>query len=558
MNKKFKNLNNPMNAINSMNSSNRMNCSTAGQQFFASNLKRPAYRDPFGESRSGPPTSNQGGPNKPNKLSNRSAGESEKRSIFGLMKAQTVRGFTVITAALHHCSTAAPFSPNKSNKLLFWVSCVALLLISIPSTALADLGDLFTYFQPYISADEEFNSNINLTPNNLKQSDYITTISPGFRFSTLPRAATTGEREAPTAEQRFGTDLDLRAGFVFYGKEENNNYTSLSGSLNAWYLLTQKLAFRVRDYLIRSDEIREQDYSTTAVPGQNLLSRTFVRAIYYRNVVEPSFEYRFGRENIIGINYRNNIYEIDSRVSEDSQENYINPRLAYWFNIRNGVSFEYGLTLADFERSSDLVGHTAAGRYTYRFNPRTSIFGEYVYLMRDFESPSTDYVVHRPSLGFEHAFSPTLSGRAQVGYFWQNPDRGSGEDGFSYDVALTQRAQKTTYTIALQGGYTEDYFTSENLGFTLYYRGIGAVTHQLLEKMTAGFFGSYEWAKYPERLVGGNRQEDNIWAIGGDASYQPFRWLMMSIVVAHRENHSNIDTFDYSEYRGIFRVTASF
>ena len=65
-------------------------------------------------------------------------------------------------------------------------------------------------------------------------------------------------------------------------------------------------------------------------------------------------------------------------------ENYINPRLTYWFNIRNGVSFEYGLTLGNFQRSPDLVGHMATGRYTYRFNPRTSIFGEYTQLWREF------------------------------------------------------------------------------------------------------------------------------------------------------------------------------
>jgi hypothetical protein len=312
----------------------------------------------------------------------------------------------------------------------------------------------------------------------------------------------------------------------------------------------------MRDYLIRSDEIREQDYSTTAVPGQNLLSRTFVRAIYYRNVFEPSFEYRFGKENTIGISYRNNIYEIDSQILEDSVENFINPRLSYWFNIRNGVSFEYGLTLADFERSPDFTGHTAAGRYTYRFNPRTSIFGEYAYTIQNFESPSTDYVVHRPSLGIEHAFSPTLSGRAQAGYFWQDPDQGSTTDGLYYDLALTQRAQKTTYTIASQGGYIEDYFTAENLGFTRYYRGIGTVTHQLLQRMTIGLTSSLEYEAIPSALF--VDQRNLIWRIFGNASYQPLKWLTVSLDFGHTENHSNFDTNDYSEYRGIFRVTASF
>ena len=446
---------------------------------------------------------------------------------------------------------------NKLNRLWFGLSCVALLIVGIPSIVNAELGDLFSYFQPYISVQEEYNSNIDLAPTN-ERDDFITTISPGLRFSTLPRAEVTRAQQAPTAEQKVGIDLDFNAGFAFYAKEEDNNFTSLNGSLNAWYLFSPKVSFRVRDYLIRSDEIREADFSVTAIQGQTLISRTTRRVPYYRNVVEPSVEYRFGRDNIFGIKYRNNIYRINSLLFEDSTENSINPRLTYWFNIRNGITLDYGFTLGDFERSPDFVGHTVTGRYTYRFNPRTSVFGEYTYLIRDFDPPSNDYDVHRPSLGISHSFSPTLSGSAQAGYYWQNPEGGSTTDGFFYDVSLSQRADKTTYTISLQGGYMEDFFSAENLGFNKYYRAIGRVNHRLLEKMTVGLFSSYEWIKYSGDVVETPGQKDQIWTIGGNAAYQLFRWLGVSLEGSYRENHSNLDTADYTEYRGIFRITASF
>ena len=438
---------------------------------------------------------------------------------------------------------------------LLYALCAMLLLV--PSMAHAELGDLFTYFQPYISVQEEYNSNIDLTPTN-ERDDFITTISPGLRFSTLPRTEKTRAQQAPTAEKKFGIDLDFNAGFVFYAEEEDNNYTSLNGGLNAWYLFSPKLSLRVRDYLIRSDEIREADFSATAIEGQTLISRTIRRVPYYRNVFEPSVEYRLGRENSFGINYRNNAYRIKSRVFEDSTENNINPRMTYWFDIRNGITLDYGFTLGDFERSSDFVGHAATGRYTYRFNPRTSVFGEHTYLMRDFDPPSNDYDVHRPSLGISHSFSPTLSGSAQLGYYWQNPERGDTTDGVFGDISLSQRAERTTYTISLQGGYTEDYFTAENLGFNKYYRATGRVSHQLLEKMTVGLFSSYEWIKYYGDVVETPRQKDNIWAIGANTAYQLFRWLTFSLEGSRRENNSNFDTADYTEYRGIFRITASF
>jgi len=428
----------------------------------------------------------------------------------------------------------------------------------IPSIACAEFKDIFLHFQPYITLEEEYNSNIDLAPKN-KRNDYITTVSPGLKFSTAPRSPVTGQfKQVPTAEDRYGMDLDFRAGVHFYAKEHEENYTSLHGTLNAWYALTQRLQFRVRDYLIRSDEIREPDYSSTASEGQYLISRTDKRTPYIRNVFEPSVQYQFGRDNLFSINYRNNIYRINSRTAADSTENSINSRMIYWFNIRNGVSFEYGLTLGNFEDSPDLIGHMAMVRYTYRFNPRTSMFGEYTQMWRDFDSPSTDYLVYRPSIGIEHAFSPLLSTRVQAGYYAADPKRGSTVDGPFFDLLLTQRAQRTTYTVSLQGGYTEDYFTADNQGFTQYYRTTARITHQLLQRMSVGLLGSYEWAKYPGSETVGRTPKDQIWVVGGNASYQIWRWLTISLDASHRENHSNISNRDYSEYRGVLKVTATY
>jgi hypothetical protein len=446
---------------------------------------------------------------------------------------------------------------KKNGRMNFMVGLIAVFSL-VPSIACAEFKDLFLYFQPYITVQEEYNSNIDLAPKN-KRDDFITTISPGLKFSTAPRSSVTGAfRQVPTAEERYGMDLDFRAGFNFYAKEHEDNYTSLHGTLNAWYALTQRLQFRVRDYLIRSDEIREQDYSSTAIEGQYLISRTDKRTPYFRNVFEPSVQYQFGRENVFSILYRNNIYRIDSLRSEDSTENFINPRITYWFDTRNGVSFEYGLTLGNFEDSSDLIGHMGMVRYTYRFNPRTSIFGEYTQLWRDFDPPSTDYLVYRPSIGIDHAFSPSLSARVQAGYYMADPKRGSTVDGPFFDLLLTQRAQRTTYTLSLKGGYEEDFFTADNEGFTQYYRTTGRITHQLLQRMSVGLFGSYEWAKYPGAAIVAKTPKDQIWAIGGNASYQILRWLTVSLDASYRENISNISSREYNEYRGVLKVTARY
>jgi len=432
-------------------------------------------------------------------------------------------------------------------------------MMMFPAIGHAGSEELLSHVKAYIAVQEEYNSNVDLTPNRSKRDDFITTITPGLTFSTAPKSPVTGEfRPTPTAEERYGMDLDVRAGFNFYAKEHEDNYISFKGLLNAWYAVTPRLIFRLRDYVLRSDEIREAEYSSSSIEGGYLPSRTLKRTPYVRNVFEPSVQYQFGKENVIALNYRNNLYEIQSRTSEDSMENFINPRVTYWFDIRNGVSFEYGLTLGNFERSPDLTGHMAMGRYTHRLNQKTSIFGEYTQLWRNFDPPSVDYAVYRPSLGVEHAFNPTLNVKIQGGYYWKDPARGSTQGSPFYDIFVSQRAQKTTYALSLQGGYTEDYFSAENKGFTQYHRVLGRVNYQLLKKMNLGLFNSYEWAKFPGGVIGGNKETNRIWGIGGNASYQLFHWLMVSLEASHRENNSNLDGNDYSEYRGILKITATF
>ncbi len=450
---------------------------------------------------------------------------------------------------------------NPTKKLAFGLIFMMALLASVDARG---EEDIFSHFKAYITVQESYDSNIDLRPNRFKRDDYITRITPGITFSTSSKSPVTGEfRQTPTAEEWYGVDLDFNAGFNIYAKNHEENYISLNGLLNGWYAVTKNLNFRVRDYLIRSDEVLEPDYSANAIPGQYLVSRETQRNPYIRNVFEPSMQYQFGREDFFFLNYRNNVYNTDSRSSENSVENFINPKIVHWFDIRNGISFEYGLDLGNFERSPDLIGHMVSGRYTYRFNPKTSVFGEYTQLWRDFERPGIDYLIYRPSVGIEHAFSPTLNLKGQVGYYWADPKKGSSVSGPFFDVAVTQRLQRTTYTLALQGGYTEDFFTAQNRGFTKYYRGIGRVSYQLLQKMNVGLFGSLEWIKYYRApadplLIGSVGQIDRIWAVGGNASYQILRWLTASLELSHRENHSNLSSADYSEYLAMIRVTARY
>jgi hypothetical protein len=413
---------------------------------------------------------------------------------------------------------------------------LTLFFIGIPSFAHADINDFLLKFNPYITAQGAYSNNILLTKTN-KLSDFITTVYPGLGFSdTVPGS--------------YGINLDAVAGYTYYAKNHDFSYFSPAGNLDAWYAMTSNLRFRVRDYVVRSDAAREQIFSADASPNQFFLStERGVHAIYLRNVVEPSVEYRFGRENLLSVLYRNDTYHNQNPLFEDSQENTVNPKLNYWFDIRNGVSLEYYRTFGQFGASPNLVGDGARGRYTYRFNPRLSVFGEYFFLRENFENPGIDYDLHNPSLGIEYKFSPTLTGTLQGGYYWEVPAEGTTTRGPSLVLNLTQRGQRTSYTVLLQGGYIQDYFTAQNLGFAKYYSAYGTINHQLTQRLSVFATGSVERPSFSDG------RKDWIWIAQGGASYSLLRWLSISLGGSFTEDYSNISGFGYKEYRVIAEIT---
>ncbi len=427
-----------------------------------------------------------------------------------------------------------------------WIFLV-LFLIGIPSFVHADINDILLKFYPYVTVQEEYSTNILLSPNRFKLADYITTINPGLRVYDLKP----GKHEI---------DLDVSGGYTYYKKNDDFSYWNFHGRLNTWYAVDPHLTFRLRDYSIRSDAARELEYENlynaegqyigNLQPDQYLIAtETGVHAVYIRNVVEPAVEYRFGRENLVSLLYRNNIYDNNNPLFEDSTENTINPLINYWFDVRNGITVEYTLTFGHFQISPNLVSHTVRDRYTYRVDPKLSFFGEYIFIREDLQSPGVDYDVHNPSLGVQYRFSPTLTGTVQGGYFWQLSQDDSTTRGPFFHVDLIQKAQKTSYALVGEGGYYRDYFTSQNLGFNKYYRAYGTINHLFTPRWSAQLTGSMDRVWYPEN------RKDWVWDARLRVSYALFRWLTVGLEGRHRGDRSTVDGAGYGEYSGLVWIT---
>ncbi len=415
---------------------------------------------------------------------------------------------------------------------------IALTFVPLVFGEQSDLLQQYYGFHPYITLSETWDDNINLTQDN-RISDFITTISPGFIY----RSKGAG----------YDFDLGYELGFNSYASHSDNNYVGQDGHLRGFYDIDQLWTVRLNEALTYTRE-GIGTYTTTSPTGPIVTSSANpYSTLYWRNIFEPAVEYKFGREDLFSFQYRNNIYRPDNNNYGygNSTENAFSPHLAYWFDIRNGITLDYTYSTGTFEDYPNYVGNFIAGRYIYRFNPRTKIYGNFSYELKDFDSPGINYSVYSPTVGLEHAFTATLIGRAEAGGFWTVVDTGPSLSGPVYNFSITQTGPRTTYALAIQGGYREQYFTTENLGFSKYNQIVASVTHKLMERLSLGFSGilARDEYQFPSRT-------DDSWALTGKLSYQPLKWLTVSLEASNNARDSDLNGDSFRENRGILRLTA--
>jgi hypothetical protein len=282
-------------------------------------------------------------------------------------------------------------------------------------------------------------------------------------------------------------------------------------------------------------------------------------------VVSPTAEYQFGPESRVGVTYRNNVYQTAALDSENSMENYVSPFITYWLNRQNGISMSYAYTNGHFETSPDFNGYKVNAAYMLRFTPKATVSLNGGYTKQEYSTQSseqyTDYAIYESSLGISYLFSSTLSASAQVGYYWQNPEIGQNNNGITFKADITQRDARTTYTFSIQGGYTQDFFTAQNLGFQKYYRATGSITHNLDRQLSIGCLGSVERSESEPVSVSDPGQRETRWGAGANLSYLPFQWLKFSLEYTYNQNNTNYfyeATNEYKENKGMLTVTATY
>ena len=282
---------------------------------------------------------------------------------------------------------------------------------------------------PGIAVTETYDDNIYLTNRN-ETSDYITTVTPSIILDILSEKTT--------------LDLSYAPSFVWYAQEDQNNFVRQSASLSFGQALQQHLRFDLTDTYLKSEDPIEDI-------GDPSGTRT-TRNSYQRNLFNAALNYVFGVENALNVGYLQNKVENEQVTLDDSTIQTPSVTFTYWFDIKNGLEFNYAYQKANFSLDGigiprdDYEGHIPGIKYIHRFNPHTSGFFGFNFTDRDFDGPTEDYQVNEALLGFEHIISPELSLSLGGGYFRQINEISPDRDGYLYNVSLIDTFERGTLT----------------------------------------------------------------------------------------------------------------
>jgi len=377
---------------------------------------------------------------------------------------------------------------------------------------------------PSLDLSTEYNDNIYWTRE--KESDIINRISPAISLS-IP-----GYHKELT--------LSYGAGFEFFVKNTTENTVTHRVNGEASYRATERLNLKLADTYIRSKTLSE-------IELYGLRRR---RESYWQNSLTPSLDYTFGPDRVLSLGYRYIKSQFETYAYENSTEHSGTIGLKYGLNPHNMLTLNYMFTHGQFSYYwGKLNRHLFELGYEYIISPRTSIIAGTSYIRSSYtEIGAIDYQIYGVFLGLTRVITPYLNLSARGGYFIQDPEMDNGSSGFLGDFAINYSRGKTRLSLSGEKGYTEVFFTTENLGFSTYWRILANASRDILRHWRLELLGSYTKNHYVYA-----HREDRFWTTGANISYSPVKWFrgMLSY------EHTRLDTTYLYEGYSVNRVILS-
>ena len=407
------------------------------------------------------------------------------------------------------------------------LSALLSLFLSIPNNAFA----IETLFTPRLVLSGEYTDNLDRTPDN-EEDDYIMSASPGF---------TLGFRGAPAE-----LTIDYNPAYIHYDKNDDRDYWRHIASLEGSWRATRHTQFNLGHTLIVSEDYRDDEgTSTVEEGGQNR---------YMRNSGTVSVANQFGRADSIELGFDYSLLRNSEDDIEDSQR--YNPFTEFdWWFIENqyGMNLRLDYVNGEFEESDDFDSYVGRFRLMKRFSRAFDMFLQYIYAETDYEGESENYTIHNPGIGFNYVAGEDTNISIAVGYGIRDREFSENDEGptVTADVETAWIYPRGAIRLSADSGYTQDTFSSDNLGFYTYTGAEARAEYGFTRRFRGDLFGTYRYSQY---LDEDPEIEDNVFSGGAGLEYQPLRWMSFRLEYRHRTFTSTESDREYTENRAMLSV----
>ena len=398
--------------------------------------------------------------------------------------------------------------------VLLFVSSHVFAQLQAPAGGKIKLGPVEIH--PSIGLMETNSDNIYASYDNKpKESDHITTLSPGIRF-LLPL-------------KRHSFQADYKADINLYSYNDETDYINhlFGGALNLDF--PGGLIFTLSD-----------DYSIATVP------RKWKEKAEFSGSKDPYRE----------MDYKAN--DLNAKVRLNFADRWA---VAVWYN---NYDFDYDENYDDLGSYNRNLG---GGSIFYRFTAKTEALIEYNYSKVDYDTYNTnDNENNMVYIGL--SFDPTakLNGYLKLGWVEKKYDktvsgRDDSLDKFSslvdlgYNISAYNQLRLKVYRAIEEDLDTNIPFTKNDVNMN--FRHVLAWNEKINLNANVGY-GTFDFEKSTTDTDAIKIRDDEKWYGEVGVGYAIQKWLKFELNYTHTDNDSNFKRYDYSENRVFLSALVDF
>ena len=394
------------------------------------------------------------------------------------------------------------------------------------------LAQTFT-LTPSLAVSETYDDNVLLSSTD-RQSDFVTSISPGLRLTVR--------------DPRWDVTLAASARADYYADRPDLNSTTdhQNGDLAVAFRATPRLTVSLTDTFIRSLNPAEADTANGITTG---------RFRSYSNTVTPAVRYQITPLTLLGLEYSFAILRSDSPFTRDQDTHEGRLSVERQFTPRTSGTLRYIFSRFMVEGEADRDAHSPMVGLIHTFSPTIRVSAEAGVLLLDKADGSTE-VLPAGTLRYDQEFS---QGRFSLAY-----DRSARLAGLDSVAGASQRLTATAtfiatrnFTLDLRSGAstTDSVDTEEEVRQAFFGAAITFASGRVFRTGREVTLGLESEVRATDSI---NRVEDFLtYTVGIRLEYRFVEWLSINAGYRHTRQDDKTGPFDLERNLVFVGLTAS-